>query len=230
MSKLSRIFKLYQKEVPGDERIETMLQGCEAALKWEEEKSRYIVESFKPANDRKADDFSPMWSDRKNKTIMFTSDRAEGLNKAPYDRTQRGFTDVWQVKLEGSRGKVKWGDPNLVEGLNTKWNDGTVTFNSRRSVMYITQCNSETGKVPKCKIYEARKSGRGWQMNPEPLSFCNWRKRTPNWNYWTPYLKETKTKPCTLTSDRPGGYGDTGALEKQRHMDGNIRAKRKNME
>ena len=209
-------FKLYQKEVPGDERIETMVQGCEAALKWEEEKSRYMVESFKPANDKKADDFSPMWSDRKNKTIMFTSDREEGLNKAPYDRTQRGFTDVWQVKLEGSRGKVKWGDPNLVEGLNTKWNDGTVTFNSRKSVMYITQCNSETGKVPKCKIYEARKSGKGWQMNPEPLSFCNGEENT-KWNYGHPTLGD-KDKTMYFASDRPGGYGDTGALEKTKDI------------
>lgn len=210
-------FKLYQKEQPGDERVETMIKGCEQALKWKEEKSRYTVESFKPANDRKADDFSPMWADRKNKTIMFTSDRQEGaFSKGEYDRTLRGFTDVWQVKLEGSRGKVKWSKPELVEGLNTKWNDGTVAFNSRKSKMYITQCNGVSGKDPKCKIYEARKSGKGWQINPEPLSFCTGESNT-NWNFGHPALAD-KDKTIYFASDRPGGYGDTGSLEKSKDI------------
>ena len=60
-------FKKYQKEVPGDERIEPMIKGCEAALKWKDEPTRYTVDEFKPANDKSADDFSPMWADRKIK-------------------------------------------------------------------------------------------------------------------------------------------------------------------
>lgn len=203
----------YQKEAPGDERIEAMMKGCENALKWQEEKSRYTVEPFKPANDKNADDFAPMWSDRKNKTIMFTSDRTEGaFSKGDYDRTLRGFSDVWQVtKGSGGRGKPeKWGDASLVEGINTKWNDGTVAFNSRKSKMYITQCNGLSGKEPKCKIYEARKSGKGWLMAEEPLSFAGGEGNT--WNYGHPTLGD-KDKVMYFSSDRPGGYGDTGALE-----------------
>jgi len=213
-----KYFKLYQKEQPGDERLDAMITGCEQALKWKEEKSRYTVDAFKPANDKKADDFSPMWADRKNKTIMFTSDRAEGYYKGPYDRTLRGFTDVWQVsKGKGGRGKSeKWSKPELVEGLNTKWNDGTVAFNSRKTKMYITQCNGVSGKEPKCKIYEARKSGKGWQMNPEPLSFCMGEGNT-RWNFGHPTLTD-KDKTMYFASDRPGGYGDTSALEKTKDI------------
>ncbi|MFB1003061.1 MAG: OmpA family protein [Bacteroidia bacterium] len=212
-----KYFKLYQKEQPGDERIEPMITGCEQALKWKEEKSRYTVTSFKPANDKKADDFSPIWADRKNKTIMFTSDRQEGaFSKGNYDRTLRGFTDVWVVKLEGSRGKIKWGKPALVEGLNTKWNDGSVTFNSRKSKMYVTQCNGVSGKQPKCKIYEARKSGKGWQINPEPLSFCSG-ENNARWNFGHPTLAD-KDKTIYFASDRPGGYGDTTSLEKTKDI------------
>ena len=98
-------FKKYQKEVPSDERIEPMIKGCEKALVWKEEKSRYKVDAFKPANDKKADDFSPMWADRKNKTIMFTSDRDDGYSDGEYDRTLRNHSDVWEVKLTSSRGK-----------------------------------------------------------------------------------------------------------------------------
>lgn len=209
-------FKLYQKMKPDDERIETMIKGCEQALQWKEEKSRYTVESFKPANDKSADDFSPMWADRKNSIIMFTSDREGGVNKGSYDRTLRGFTDVWQVKLEGSRGKVKWSEPELVEGLNTKWNDGTIAFNSRKSQMYLTQCNGVSGKEPKCKIYEARKSGKGWQINPEPLSFCKG-EQNARWNFGHPTLTD-KDKTMYFSSDKPGGYGDTSSLEKTKDI------------
>ena len=211
-----KAFKEYQKVAPGDERTEAMIVGCENALKWKEANTRYTVEAFKPANERDADDFSPMWADRKNKTIMFTSDREGGLSKEEYDRTLRRHSDVWQVKLEGSRGKVKWSSAELVETLNTKYNDGTVAFNSRKSKMYVTQCNGTSGKEPKCKIYEARRSGKGWQMNPEPLSFCAGEENN-NWNYGHPVLAE-KDKVMYFSSDRPGGYGDTGALEKTKDI------------
>ena len=55
--------------------------------------------------------------------------------------------------------------------------------------MYVTQCNGTSGKEPKCKIYEARRSGKGWQMNPEPLSFCAGEENN-NWNYGHPVLAE----------------------------------------
>ncbi|MDC1395207.1 OmpA family protein [Bacteroidia bacterium] len=209
-------FKKYQKEAPGDERTEAMLTGCESALTWKEQKTRYTVEAFKPANNKGADDFSPMWADRKNKTIMFTSDREDGFHDGDYDRTLRKHSDVWQVKLAGSRGKVKWGSAELVETLNTKYNDGTVSFNSRKSKMYITQCNGVNGKEPKCKIYEARKSGKGWMMNPEPLSFCSGEENN-RWNYGHPILADND-KTMYFASDRPGGYGDTGALEKTKDI------------
>ncbi len=202
-------FKKYQKEAPSDPRTEVMLKGCEAALKWKEERTRYTVENFKPANDSKADDFSPKWADRKNKTIMFTSDREGGINKKEqYDWTGRKHTDVWKIKLEGSRGKVKWTEAEVVEGLNTKFNDGVIAFNKRMSKMYVTQCNGESGKEKTCKIYEARRVGKGYQMNPEPLDFC----KDNRWSYGHAALADND-KTMYFVSNRPGGYGDTAAVE-----------------
>ena len=202
------LFQRYQKEAPSDPKTEVMIKGCEAALKWKEEKTRYKVEEFKPANQSKFDDFSPMWADRKLKTIMFTSDREEGESKDQYDWTGRGHTDIWQIKLEGSRGKVKWTQPEVVEGLNTKYNDGVISFNKRYSKMYVTQCNGEDGKEPNCKIYEARRVGKGYEMAPEPLDFC---KNDDRWSYGHPVLTDND-KTMYFVSNRPGGYGDTTGL------------------
>ncbi len=209
-------FKKYQKEVPEDERVEAMIQGCEDALTWKEEPTRYTVNEFKPANHKSADDFSPMWADRKQKSIMFTSDRPEGVSKEDYTMTMRMHTDVWVVKKEGSRGKVKWGNAEVVEGLNTKYNDGVIAFNKRMSKMYVTQCNGEDGKELNCKIYEARKVGKGWEMNPEPLDFCKG-PGNEKWNYGHPVLANGD-KTMYFASDRPGGYGDTLGLEKTKDI------------
>lgn len=207
------MFQLYQKEVPGDPTIETMIKGCESALKWKEEKTRYTVTNFKPANESKADDFSPVWADRRNKTIMFTSDRENGESKEQYSRTGRNHTDVWQIELEGRRGKVNWTDPVIVEGLNTKYNDGVIGFNSRKSKMYVTQCNGENGKEPTCKIFEARRVGKGYEMAPEPLDFC----KDNKWNYGHPVLTDGD-KTMYFVSDRPGGFGDTTEFERTKDI------------
>lgn len=200
-------FKKYQKEVPSDPRVEAMIQGCELALQWKNERTRYTVTPFSPANEGGADDFSPMWADRKQSTIMFTSDRENGTSKEVYKWTGRYHTDVWMVKQVTKKGKVKWEDAQLVEGLNTKYNDGVITFNKRYSIMYITQCNGERAKEPNCKIYEARKVGTGYQMSEEPLSFCIDGEDT-KWNYGHPALSPDG-KTLYFASDRPGGYGDS---------------------
>lgn len=210
-----KLFKEYQKEVPGDERAQTMIDGCESALKWKEAKTRYTVEAFKPANESSSDDFSPMWADRRFKTIMITSDREGGRSKEQYSWTGRGHTDIWLLKQEGKRGKVKWTEPVPVEGLNTKYNDGVIAFNRRFSKMYVTQCNGEDGKEKNCKIYEARKVGLGYQMEEQPLDFCN--DPGQNWNYGHPTLSQDD-KTMYFASDRPGGYGDTAAAVKTKDI------------
>ena len=79
--------------------------------------------------------------------------REEVVGDKKYARTLRPHSDVWFIKKATSRrgGVEKWSDALIVEGLNTKFNDGTICFNKRKSKMYIKQCNGERGKQPKCK-------------------------------------------------------------------------------
>ena len=70
--------KAYKKANPADPEIDKRIDGCELALKCGDKKTRYIIESFKPANRSKVDDMVPRYADRKHKTIMFTSDREDG--------------------------------------------------------------------------------------------------------------------------------------------------------
>ncbi len=201
-------FQEYQKMVPDDPNTALMIEGCEKALKWKDEKTRVHVDEFKPANDVtgvkvKSDDFSPMWANKKQTAIMFTSDRVGGDSKSQYLWTGRKFTDIWMVEAAGKPGKLKWGEATLVPGANTPFNDGVVTFDEKYTKMYFTQCNGLKGTEKKCKIYEARKSGKEWDITPKPLPFC-----TDDWNYGHPSLSADGEK-MYFASDMPGGFGDT---------------------
>ncbi len=202
-------FQEYKKMKPDDPNVNGMIEGCELALKWSTEKTRYHINEFKPANDGpgnakiKSDDYAPMWANKKKTTIMFTSDRIGGESGGQFDWTGRKFSDIWMVELSGRGPKAKWGEAVAVPGANTNFNDGTVTFDERYSKMYFTQCNGMDGREKKCKIYEARKSGREWDITPKPLPFCN-----DNSNFGHPSLSPDGEK-LYFASDMPGGYGDS---------------------
>lgn len=207
-------FQKYQKLSPGDPRTVQFIKGCEVALTCKDKKTRYIIENFKVANESKFDDFAPMWADKKHNTIMFTSDRPEGESKEQHKWTGRGYSDVWMVEKKGKRGREKWNAPMLVEGLNSKYNDGVVTFDSKYSVMYFTQCNGQKGNEKTCKIYEARRRGKAWDVSPNPLDFC----KDSASNYGHPALSPDGKK-LYFVSDMPGSYQDDKANPLERTKD-----------
>lgn len=201
-------FQEYQKMQPDDPNTAIMIEGCELALKWKDAKTRYHVTEFKPANDPsgtkiKSDDYSPMWANKKKTTIFFTSDRVGGESKGQYNWTGRKYSDIWMIEAQGKKTSMKWGEAVPVPGANTDYNDGTVTFDEKFTKMYFTQCNGIKGDEKKCKIYEARKSGKEWDITPKPLPFCNDKS-----NFGHPSLSADGEK-LYFASDMPGGLGDT---------------------
>ncbi len=201
-------FQEYQKMQPDDPNTAIMIEGCELGLKWKDAKTRYHVAEFKPANDPsgqkiKSDDYSPVWANKKKSTIVFTSDRVGGESKGQYNWTGRKFSDIWMIEAQGKKTNVKWGEAIPVPGANTDYNDGTVTFDEKFTKMYFTQCNGLKGDEKKCKIYEARKSGKEWDITPKPLPFCNDKS-----NFGHPSLSPDGEK-LYFASDMPGGLGDT---------------------
>ena len=196
-------FTEYQKLNPSDPNAERLKLSAEFAMKQKTRRHRYTITSFSKVNTTSSDDFSPMIGDRNNKTLLFTSDREGGVSKKFLPWTMRSYTDIWQISKQGRKGNARWGKPELVEGINTDFSDGVVTFNKRFSVMYFTQCNNKDGKALNCKIYEARKSGKGWEVNfEEPLSFCK-----DSFTYGHPALSPDG-KSLYFSSNRPGGFGN----------------------
>ncbi|MFT5513287.1 MAG: peptidoglycan-associated lipoprotein [Bacteroidia bacterium] len=204
--------KTYKKANPADPEIDKRIAGCELALQCADKKTRYIIESFKPANRSKVDDMVPRYADRKHNSIMFTSDREDGISNKQLKWTGRNYGDFWLVEQKGRRGKIKWQTPVLVDGF-TEYFDGVATFDARYSTMYFTQCNGIDGKDTTCKIYEAKKRGSAWEMNPEPLPFCS-----DVYDCGHPALSPDGTK-LYFVSDMEGSMQDDGKEPRERTKD-----------
>ncbi len=204
--------KEYKKAFPAEKSIDDMIAGSELALKCADKKTRYIIEEFKVVNESKVDDMVPRYADKRHKTIMFTSDRVDGISNKQLKWTGRNFGDFWITEQKGRRGKVKWQAPVLVDGF-TEFYDGVATFDARYSTMYFTQCNGLEGKDTTCKIYEAKKRGRAWEVNPEPLPFCS-----DKYDCGHPALSPDGTK-LYFVSDMEGSLQDEGKEPRERTKD-----------
>jgi peptidoglycan-associated lipoprotein len=156
------------------------ISGCENALKWKDMKTRYIIQNEKKLNT-KYNDFDPVYG---KDGIYFTSDRPNSKGKAGYDWSGHNtYYDVYLSKVDRKKFKKasnpyaseNLGKPNPVADVYTPYNEGTMTFDAKGNVMYITQCGGKDGKSINCKIYKLDKKATGWtEINYEdPLPFCD---------------------------------------------------------
>ncbi len=193
--------KQYKKLNPSDIDVDNKIKGCELALKCADKKTRYVIESFKVANESRVDDRVPRYADRKHKTIMFTSNREGGESKRQDKWQGRSFEDLWITEKSGKRGREKWQAPKLIEGF-TEWNEGALTFDKRYSTMYLTQCSGMKGEQSNCKIYQAKRRGKSWELDPTPLPFCS-----DSFNCGHPAISQDGKK-LYFVSDMPGSMQD----------------------
>jgi len=207
-----KVFNDYLKLYPGDKDAEAKKKGCEMALAWKPDCQLYTVENFKIANSSN-NDYSPMIADKKDASIIFTSDRNPNEKKRvkQYAWTGDGFSDLWQISEQQQRRRrrgsdkdeKKWDKPEVLpKAPNTIANDGTVCFSRRYNIMYYTICNGGDNKSSACKIYSTRKIGNEWEA-PQVLSFCE---NDSIYSYGQPSLSEDEQQ-LYFSSNRPGGAG-----------------------
>lgn len=93
--------------VPGDSRGVDGAKSCELAQKWKDNPTRYTVANILSINS-KFSDFSPVYANKKNTNLYFTSMR-EGSTGNRTDATfGQSFSDIYEVKLDK---KGSWSQP-----------------------------------------------------------------------------------------------------------------------
>lgn len=191
-------YKKYKQKVPDDPRGEMGVKSCELAQTWKDNPTRYQVFPDKKMNSRE-DDFSPAFSDKKFKAMVFTSTREDAVGGGYDPNTGMSFSDLFQVTQDK---KMNWSTPQLLddEFINSEHNEGSCTFNRKANTIYFTRCIAEKKRKLGCEIYIASKRGRGWS-EPELIPLA-----PDSFTVGHPAVSKDE-KVLYFASDIAGGYG-----------------------
>ena len=173
------------------------IRGCELALKWKEEGSRYIVKPF--FSSRRAD-YCPMYLDKNMEYMYYTStnEKSTGELRSEITGTKKG--DIYFMKKDE---KGNWSRPEVVEGgLNTEHDEGTAAFSPDGSTMYLARAVRQDWPTT-VEIYTSSRSEAKWgapqkfEITADTLS-----------NYSDPFVSPDG-QWLYFASDMPGGQGGT---------------------
>lgn len=192
-------YQEYKKRVPDNPKVNIDIESCHLSIKWRDEPSRYQIENIKKINS-KANDFAPVFADKKYSSLVFTTARDEVQGK-DYDAwTGQPFTDLFYVEIDR---KGNWGTPIPIDEtgiVNTTHNEGANTFNSKFNTMFFTRCIYEKKKKSGCQIYVANKKGKDW-ADVESLPIA-----ADTFTVGHPTLSDDELT-LYFSANIPGGYG-----------------------
>jgi peptidoglycan-associated lipoprotein len=192
-------FEEYLKLVPNNERALAGIESCTRNKEFVAEKTRHVVEN-QIALNKKEFDMAPMFGDRKDVKLYFSSSRDGVTGKDKDPRTGENYMDLWIAELDK---KGNWTEPYLVvgEGINTEDNEGTVCFDTRYKSMFFTRCPNLKKQNLGCDIWMSEAKGKNEWKEPTKLVLKT-------------HDSISVGHPCTMdgeylifASDMPGGYG-----------------------
>ena len=149
-----------------DDRIEA---ADIAALSLDEPPSRYIVEPMYTLNSPSYD-FAPMYSSKKNNTLIFASSRESSAGSGEDPITGEAYMDLFTTTQDK---KGRWSEPEpLGNTICTESNEGSVAFDKKFKTIYFTRCVDDGGSNLACDIYYAPVVGNAHGAS-QPLFIVN---------------------------------------------------------
>lgn len=179
------------------------ITACNIAIDWKKEESIFEIESM-PFNSSSAE-YAP--TPYEGNQIVFTSDRGSSVGDDTYNWTGSNFSDLFVASPTSSSVE------SFSNVINTKHNEGTVTFNSDFTEMYFSRCHDVENTDYFCKLMMSRKEGNSW-TEPIVLSFVE-----PEVNYGHPTLSEDGGS-LYFSANHPDGWGGYDIFVSDRTPDG----------
>ena len=135
------------------------IKGCESAIEWKKNPTRYIVKKMDKWNSR-GGQFSPMLYGSDYDQLYFTSSRKEALGDENSPITGVKNNDFFVIKQNE---KNQWIKPEVMtDGVNTEFDEGTPSFTADGSRMYYTYCHSDYDAQYTSEIRVSNRSGAQW--------------------------------------------------------------------
>ena len=190
-------FNKYKAANPGDKRAQKGVESCELAKKWKDEPTRIVVNPM-PLINSEDYDFSPVFADKKNMQLFFTSTRKGSAGDDVSDVTGMNFADLYMTKVDK---KGKWSEPVVLEGgVNTPASEGSSCLNKKRNTMYFTSCPVEAKGIMGCNLMWSKKQGTKW-AEPEIIPITE-----DTFKVGHPAIS-LDDKMLVFASNMPGGQG-----------------------
>ena len=193
--------QMFVDKAPNDQRAISYNQDPNYLSKLESKPKSFNVKTLNINSDKT--DFAPFLANDNN--LYFTTARDNSSKKDGYK--DEPFLDVYRVAY-GKDGK--FGKPDAVSELNTKWHDGPVTITADGKTMYFSRDSQAdkkyvTDKKLKTKfgqvnLYRAENNGGRWgDITAVPFNGLDFSTSSPS------ISKDGQT--LYFTSNRPGGLG-----------------------
>ena len=190
-------FDKYKAANPSDKRAEEGVESSELAKKWKDEPTRFVVNPM-PLINSEDYDFSPVFADKKNMEIYFTSTRKGSAGEDVSDVTGMNFSDIYRTKVDK---KGKWSEPVVLEGgVNSPASEGASCLNKKKNAMYFTICGVENKGVMGCGLFWSKKQGTNWS-EPEIIPIT-----ADTFTVGHPAISKDD-KVLVFASNMPGGQG-----------------------
>lgn len=152
-------YHAYLEIVPDDSLALNGIVGCDSALVWKKNPTRYVVKRMDKFNSREGE-FSPVLFGENYDQIIFNSSRKDATGDEKSGITGAKNNDFFLIKQDE---KGAWTKPQIIEGaINTDFDEGAASFSTDGSTMYYTYC-SEDEKYPRtAEIRSSSRSGAQW--------------------------------------------------------------------
>jgi peptidoglycan-associated lipoprotein len=149
----------YKELVPDDVRGEKGTKSCQLATEWMENPTRYKVINMYYFNSKQSD-YGPAYSKDDYKQVLFTSSREGATGNKISDVTGEYYSDIFKSRVDR---KGKWSEPvPLGEGVNTEFDEGAMSTNTKCNTMYFTSFREDQDGNMACKIFASNKDGIEW--------------------------------------------------------------------
>ena len=191
-------YNLFLERKPGDMLAKNGIRGCEMAVDWKKNPTRYVVKRADLFNSRRSD-CCPMFLGKDYDQLYFTSstEKATGTRKSEITGTKNN--DIFFSKKDE---KGAWTKPQIIEGeLNSELDEGIISFSPDGTLMYLTKAPREPNADTSVEIYTSSRSGAKWgtpqklEITGDTISVFAHPAVSPDGNY------------LYFTSDMPGGQG-----------------------
>jgi len=164
--KYKEAIPMYEKQASLTGHSQLLTDGvasCQKAIEIGKKGTKYVVTKDSKFNS-KYSDFSPAFASVDNDIIYFNSTRVVRNSKVKVKNSK--ITGQRNNQIYSSKTNVQgiWDTPELVEaeGLNTEFDQGTVSFSPDFQTMYYTLSKEAKGETLGAAIYSSERTGAAW--------------------------------------------------------------------